>query len=99
MSNQSEIAPQAAESMNPATGEFIERFEFQSETAIENMLVAALDGFQRWRKTPMNERVAVLRRMAEVMRANAQSFAEAVTREMGKIFSESTVEIEKCAKE
>ncbi len=85
--------------MNPATGEFIERFEFQSETAVENMLMAASDGFGRWRKTPMNERAAILRRMAEALRANAQPFAETITREMGKILPESKAEVEKCAVE
>ncbi len=85
--------------MNPATGEFIERFEFQSETAVENMLIAASDGFGRWRTTPMHERAATLRRMAEVLRANAQSFAETITREMGKILPESKAEVEKCAVE
>ena len=99
MSNQSQIIHQAAESRNPATGELIERFEFQSKTEIENVLAAALDGFQRWRRTPMDKRVSALWRMAEVLRANSQSFAETITREMGKILSESKAEVEKCAKE
>jgi len=47
----------------------------------------------------MAERVAVLQRMAEVLRAHAQPFAETITREMGKILSESKAEVEKCAKE
>jgi succinate-semialdehyde dehydrogenase len=99
MSDQSQTPPQAAESVNPATGEFIERFKFQSEAAIEDLLVAASRGFERWRRTPMSERVAVLRRMAGALRANAQPFAETITREMGKILSESKAEIEKCAVE
>jgi succinate-semialdehyde dehydrogenase len=99
MSNQSQIIQEAAESRNPANGELIERFEFQSKDEIETVLTAALDGFQRWRRTPMDERVVVLRRMAEVLRANSQLFAETITREMGKILQESKAEIEKCAKE
>lgn len=99
MSNQFQTAPQASESRNPATGELIERFEFQSKPDIEDVLTAASSGFQHWRRTSMDERVAVLRRMAEVLRVNAQPFAETITREMGKIFSESKNEVEKCAKE
>lgn len=99
MFNQPPIGLQAAESVNPATGEFIERFDIQSETSIEEMLVAASTGFQSWRRTPLSERIAILRRMAEGLRMNAQAFAETITREMGKVFSESKVEVEKCAME
>ena len=99
MPNQFQTASQAAESRNPATGEVIERFEFQSKAEIDAVLTAASNEFQHWRRTPMGERVAILRRMAEALRTNAQTFAETITREMGKILSESKVEIEKCAKE
>ncbi len=100
MPNQSQIASsRAAESRNPATGEFLERFEFQAKAEIEGVLADAFRGFQHWRKTAMEERVAVFRHMAQALRANAQLFAETITREMGKILQEAKDEIGKCAKE
>jgi succinate-semialdehyde dehydrogenase len=99
MANHPQIMQEAAESVNPATGEWIERFEFQTDAEIETILASSFEGFQRWRKTAMDERVAIFRRMAGVLRANAQVFAETITREMGKVLKEAKDEVEKCARE
>ena len=52
------MADQAAVSRNPATGEEIERFPFQTEAEVERLLERAEDAFRTWRTVPLAERAA-----------------------------------------
>lgn len=86
-----------AVSRNPATGEVIERFAFQTPAEIEQVLAEADAAFRVWRVTPIAERAAVYVRLAATLRARAAEIAPVITREMGKILRESHAEVEKCA--
>ena len=50
------MTDQAAVSRNPATGEEIERFPFQTEAEVEELLGQANDAFLAWRRVPVAER-------------------------------------------
>ena len=84
-------------SRNPATGEVIERFPFQSQAEIEQVLADAQSAFRIWREMPVTERAEIYGRMAQTLRDQSDRFAPVITREMGKILGESRGEIEKCA--
>ena len=84
-------------SINPATGEELARYVFQSDAKIETALAAAHEAQAAWRAEPIAERVKLLTRMAEVLRANKVKYAALITAEMGKPIVESEAEIEKCA--
>ncbi len=86
-----------AVSRNPATGEVIERFAFQTPAEIEQALADADAAFRVWRATPIAERAEVYVRLAATLRARAAEIAPVITREMGKILRESHAEVEKCA--
>ena len=91
------MADHAAVSRNPATGEEIERFPFQTDEDVDRLLDRAEAGFRRWRAVPLAERAAVYHRLAAVLRERADEAAAAITREMGKTLREARAEVEKCA--
>ena len=91
------MADQAAVSRNPATGEEIERFPFQTEAEVEQLLARADGAFRVWRAVPIAERAAAYDRLAAVLRRRADEVAPVITREMGKTLREARAEVEKCA--
>ena len=84
-------------SVNPATGTELARFEAHSPAEIDAALTRAVEAQAGWRRTPVAERVELLRGIARVLRARKAEYAEMITREMGKPLPESEGEIEKCA--
>ena len=85
------------ESINPATGDVLARFDLHSPAEVDSILTAAEKAQAAWREVPIVERVKLLRRMAQTLRAGKAKYAEMITREMGKPLPEAEGEIEKCA--
>lgn len=84
-------------STNPWTGETLKTFPEQTGPEVEATLAAAVAAQSRWRVTPIEDRVALLRRLADVLRDERNTLADLVTLEVGKPIAESQAEIEKCA--
>jgi len=92
------ITPQThAISRNPATGEVIDSYAFESAEALEQSLARVAQGYAGWKRAPLEQRAAALVRLGQALRANAESFAQTITAEMGKPISQARGEIEKCA--
>jgi succinate-semialdehyde dehydrogenase len=87
-----------AVSRNPATGETIARYPFQSAAEIESTLAATHAAFLEWRAAPIEARATVMSRLADVLEAEADAFAALITSEMGKTLREAKAEVLKCAK-
>ncbi len=85
------------ESTNPATGDVVDSFEATSETEREDRLEQATETFAEWSETPIETRQRLLARAAEVLRENADEYAELMTEEMGKPIGQARDEVEKCA--
>ena len=83
---------------NPATGEPLETYETMGESEVVAKIEAAHTAFLDWRTKSHDERAPYLRRIAEVLRANADRFAELMTREMGKLIKDGKTEVEICAR-
>ena len=92
-----ETAAATIASINPATEVELARFDLYSPADIDGALTAAVKAQAAWREVPITERVKLLRRKAEVLRAGRAKYAELITREMGKPLPEAEGEIEKCA--
>lgn len=90
-------AANVATSRNPATGELIATYPFQTQTDVEQLLDVNAAAFRLWRATPMRERVAAYRRLADTLRERSESFAALITAEMGKTLAAARGEVEKCA--
>lgn len=98
MSDLSSIStPNVATSRNPATGELIATYPFQTQSEVGQLLDANGAAFRLWRATPMAERVLAYRRLAATLREGSESFAALITAEMGKTLGAARGEVEKCA--
>ncbi|AMM20015.1 succinate-semialdehyde dehydrogenase [Frondihabitans sp. PAMC 28766] len=84
-------------SINPATGEQFAEFDLDGPERVDAALTAAVEAQKGWRRTPIAERLTLLTRIAEVLRADKESFARTITLEMGKPIGEARSEVEKCA--
>jgi len=87
----------AIESINPATGELIERFTPLNPSAVAAALAACFEAWQRWREQPMAERATLMHRAAKVLRDTQETHARLMSEEMGKPIREARAEVEKCA--
>jgi acyl-CoA reductase-like NAD-dependent aldehyde dehydrogenase len=85
------------ESRNPAMGELIRVYREHNKAEIEVRLQRAWDGWLRWSRTPLPERIAFLTRLAELLEELAETYGRLITAEMGKPLADSIGEIKKCA--
>jgi acyl-CoA reductase-like NAD-dependent aldehyde dehydrogenase len=72
------------ESIDPASGEVIARFEITSPGDVAGVLQHARQAQSEWARRPLRERCALLRRLRDVLFARRQEIAEVITREAGK---------------
>lgn len=86
-----------ATSRNPATGELLATYPFQTPSEVEQLLDVNAAAFRLWRATPMHERVTAYRRLAAILRARSEPLATLITAEMGKTLISARGEVEKCA--
>jgi succinate-semialdehyde dehydrogenase/glutarate-semialdehyde dehydrogenase len=98
----SSVTPNGVESrmmpnLNPATEEPIDTPAFHSESQINDKLNAAKEAFPKWRKTPIAERGAAMKKLAELLKARREQLANFMTLEMGKPIVSAEAEIDKCA--
>lgn len=96
-STQANTNAPVATSRNPATGELIATYAFQTPSEVERLLDANTAAFRLWRATPMRERVAAYRHLAAKLRERAEPLAALITAEMGKTIAAARGEVEKCA--
>jgi succinate-semialdehyde dehydrogenase / glutarate-semialdehyde dehydrogenase len=88
----------AIASINPATGEKLKEFSPFDDAEIEKRLSRADQAFRRYRQTTFTEHSELLHAVAELLFQEKGKFAEIITLEMGKLFSDSVSEVEKCAR-
>lgn len=83
--------------INPTSGEELERFAHMSAAAVDVHLTTASVAARAWAFEKVEQRVALLREVASVLRAQRDALAAVATREMGKPIAQARSEIEKCA--
>jgi succinate-semialdehyde dehydrogenase / glutarate-semialdehyde dehydrogenase len=81
------------ETINPATGEFVDRFATISDQDLGQVVDAAHAAFIDWRRRNVAERIVFLERAAAILRANVDEYASYLTLEMGKRLNEAQVEV------
>ena len=79
---------------NPATGEVIETFETATNAQLEQALKNADAAYQEWRNRTIQDRAAIVRRVAELFEERKDELAKIVAQEMGKPLSEGVEEID-----
>ena len=80
---------------NPADwSDLIGRFPDSGAADIEAAVASAREGFRRWSRTPAPARGDVLRRVGDLLVARKEEIADAMTREMGKVLSETRGDVQ-----
>lgn len=88
----------ALESMNPATGEVVAKFDSWNQDQLDFAVKRAGQTFADWsQRTSMAERCDLMQRAADVLRDQKTELAKIITLEMGKSIREAEAEIEKSA--
>ena len=75
--------------INPATGETLAQLPLATATDLDEALAATAKGFDIWRKTDVNERAAILHKVATLIRERAEDIAVLLTTEQGKPLAEA----------
>ena len=79
---------------NPATGEIVETFESATDAQVEQQLAAADAVYREWRERSVQDRAAVVKRVAELFAERREELAEIIATEMGKSIAESLDEVD-----
>lgn len=79
--------------LNPATGQPIGKVAHAGIADLDRALAAAQKGFDAWRKVPANERAAVMRKAAALLRERSEDIARLLTLEQGKPLAEARGEV------
>ncbi|HEY3405520.1 MAG TPA: aldehyde dehydrogenase family protein, partial [Ohtaekwangia sp.] len=84
-------------SIHPFDQSLVEEFQELSASELKFKIDSAARAFLHWKKTSFVQRCDLMMKVAGVLRLNKEKYAQAITREMGKIISEARTEVDKCA--
>lgn len=79
--------------VNPARGQTIAEVPLASPADLDEALAAADAGFVLWRATPADQRGAILKKAAALLRERAEPIARTLTMEQGKPLAEARGEV------
>jgi succinate-semialdehyde dehydrogenase / glutarate-semialdehyde dehydrogenase len=83
--------------INPTTGKRVKEFDELNPAEIERRIRLAHDAFATWSHTPIETRIRVVARAAELLEQRKDDYARLMTLEMGKLFVAAREEALKCA--
>lgn len=83
--------------INPATGDELARYEQLDAAGVDAVLARAVQAQAQWRSVTVADRTVPLRRLAQLLRDEAEEHASLISREMGKPITEALAEVRKCA--
>lgn len=79
--------------VDPTTGTVVKEFDRMSDAEAERSVEDAHAAFQTWRRTDLAERAAILQRIADGHREDADDLAALMTLEMGKPVAQAKGEV------
>ena len=81
------------QSLDPATQEVVWEGPSASSEDVALAFEVARQAFPAWARTPLEERVAILRRYGEELDKLSDKLPETISREVGKVLWETTAEL------
>src|SRR5580658_4992622 len=87
----------AIESINPATGDVVARYEEMAPAAVADIVAKTHEAFLGWRRTSFTTRAQAMRKAAEILRSDASHYGKLMAQEMGKPLRDGIAEAQKCA--
>ncbi|TZG31239.1 NAD-dependent succinate-semialdehyde dehydrogenase [Agrobacterium sp. B1(2019)] len=89
----------AYKSINPVTGETVAEFASHRDAEIERFLAQSHEIYKsEWSQGPIERRLNVLSRLADLIESRSDELAKVAVQEMGKRISEARGEVEQIAK-
>src|SRR5260221_13155881 len=86
---------QTFENRNPAnTGDLVGIFQQSNEADVKAAIAAAARAYEHWRLVPAPLRAEILFKAAQIIAARKEDFARDMTREMGKVLSETRGDVQ-----
>lgn len=85
------------QTQNPFNYKVIQSFQALKEKEVDQKLKNAENTFQEWQQVSFQERADLMRKIAQLLRADAERLGAIITLEMGKVIKEAKGEVEKCA--
>lgn len=83
--------------INPATGKVIKEYSEMSFEEVSGIIYRASIAQKQWKEKSFTTRSVNLNKISELLKENKDSLGKLMSTEMGKPFSQSIGEIEKCA--
>ncbi|MDO5634622.1 MAG: NAD-dependent succinate-semialdehyde dehydrogenase [Micrococcus sp.] len=77
-------ASQGYRTINPATGELLERFEDATDQQVAEALDASQEAYEAWSARTIAERAGVVKKISELLTQRSKDIAALITTEMGK---------------
>lgn len=82
---------------NPATGKVEKTFAPHTDAEVDLAIARSVVAFERLKGTSLEQRAEWMRRVADILDADAPVFARLMTTEMGKPLQQAVAEAKKCA--
>lgn len=88
----------AYKTIYPYTNEVLHEYDNVSDADVEKALETGHQLYKQWRREDnLEDRKAQLRKVAELLRRDRDRYAEIMTKDMGKLFTEAQGEVDLCA--
>src|SRR5215467_8395361 len=87
----------AIQAINPATNEVLKTYDEMTPATVQDIVNRTHKAFLDWRGTTFSHRAALMRKAAEILRANSREYARLMAQEMGKPMRDGVAEAQKCA--
>ncbi|WP_218843406.1 NAD-dependent succinate-semialdehyde dehydrogenase [Winogradskyella wichelsiae] len=84
------------ETSNPYNGNSLKSYKLDSKASIDKKLNLANETFADWKQYEIEERIDLLKSLADELHQNKNNLSKLMTDEMGKPILESKAEIDKC---
>ncbi|MFV8211659.1 NAD-dependent succinate-semialdehyde dehydrogenase [Streptococcus pluranimalium] len=88
----------AYKTIYPYTNDVLKEYDNASDADVENALETGHQLYKAWRRdNDLEARKTQLHKVAELLRRDRDKYAEAMTKDMGKLFTEALGEVDLCA--
>ncbi|MCU1223740.1 MAG: Succinate-semialdehyde dehydrogenase [Edaphobacter sp.] len=87
----------AIESINPANGKTLRRFDSLTDEAVREKIALAAEAFRTYAAVPLEHRALCMRKLAAILEHETDDLATIITLEMGKPLHAARLEVLKCA--
>lgn len=87
----------AIESINPANGKTLRRFDPLTDEAVREKIALAAEAFRTYATVPLEHRALCMRKLAAILEHETDDLATIITIEMGKPLHAARLEVLKCA--